>query len=162
MNNYGHGRNHSRLAYLDHRRDPLNDPALVATFHCLIGCSIGEVIGLSIGAACGWGNASTIALAVVLAFVSGFALTAWPLLRRSYPMAVAFRIALAADAASITIMEIIDNMIMLAIPGAMNVSIGSMRFWASTLLSLIVAGIVAYPVNHWLITKGKGHAHVHH
>lgn len=144
--------------------ESLNYTALVATLHCLLGCAIGEVAGLLIGTALGWGNAATIALAVVLAFGSGFVLTALPFVRRGYALKTALRIALAADAASITLMEIVDNALMLAIPGAMNAPIDSFLFWASMLVSLAVAGVAAYPLNRWLIAKGKGHAlaHVHH
>lgn len=150
----------------DHRQPvaSLNRTALVATLHCLSGCALGEVAGLFIGTALGWSNAATIALAVGLAFVSGFVLTALPFLRRGYSLAAAFRIALAADAVSIAIMEIVDNALMLAIPGAMDASIDSLLFWGSMVFSLVVAGIVAYPVNRWLIARGRGHAvaHIHH
>jgi len=144
--------------------ESLNYTALVATLHCLLGCAIGEVAGLLIGTALGWSNAATIALAVALAFVTGFAFTALPFLRRRYALKAALRIAFATDAASITIMEIVDNSLMLAIPGAMASPIDSLFFWASMLASLAVAGIAAYPVNRWLIARGKGHAvsHAHH
>jgi Domain of unknown function (DUF4396) len=144
--------------------ESLNRTALVATLHCLAGCAIGEVAGLLIGTALGWGNGATIALAVALAFVSGFALTALPFLRRGYGVKAALKIALAADAASITIMELVDNGLMLAIPGAMDAPIDSAFFWASMAVSLAVAGVVAYPVNRWLIARGQGHAvaHRHH
>lgn len=144
--------------------DSLNYTTLVATLHCLLGCAIGEVAGLLIGTALGWGNAATIALAVVLAFGSGFVFTSLPFLRRGYAPKAALRIALAADTASITIMELVDNLLMLAIPGAMDAPINSLFFWASLLVSLAVAGVAAYPVNRWLIARGKGHAvaHDHH
>lgn len=142
----------------------LNHTALVATLHCLLGCAIGEVAGLLIGTALGWSNGATIALAVGLAFLSGFALTALPFLRRGYTLKAAFKIALAADAASITIMEVVDNALMLAIPGAMDAPIDSLFFWASMAASLAIAGVAAYPVNRWLIARGQGHAvaHPHH
>lgn len=145
-------------------QESLNHTALVATLHCLLGCSIGEVAGLLIGTALGWSNAATIALAVALAFTSGFALTALPFLRRGYSLKAALRVALAADAASITIMEIVDNALMLAIPGAMDAPLDSVHFWASMVVALAVAGVAAYPVNRWLIARGKGHAvvHAHH
>lgn len=147
-----------------HRAESLNYTAFVATLHCLSGCAIGEIAGLFIGTALGWSNATTIALAVILAFASGFALTALPFLRRGYSVAAALRVALAADTASITIMEIVDNALMLAIPGAMDAPIDSPHFWASMAFSLVVAGAAAYPVNRWLIARGKGHAvaHAHH
>jgi hypothetical protein len=144
--------------------ESLNRTALVATLHCLLGCAIGEVAGLVIGTALGWGNAATIALAVALAFTSGFALTMLPFLRRGYSLKAAARIALAADTASITVMEIVDNALMLAIPGAMDAPIASVHFWVSMLVALAVAGVAAFPVNRWLIARGKGHAlaHAHH
>jgi hypothetical protein len=144
--------------------ESLNATALVATLHCLLGCAIGEVAGLFIGTALGWSNAATIALAVVLAFTSGFALTALPFLRRGYTLKSALRIALAADAASIAIMEIVDNAVMLIVPGAMSASVASLHFWGSMAASLAVAGAAAYPVNRWLIARGRGHAvaHAHH
>lgn len=144
--------------------ESLDRIALSATLHCLLGCAIGEVAGLAIGTALGWGNLETIALAVALAFLSGFAMTAIPFLRRGYPVRQALRIAFAADAASITIMEIVDNAIMLAIPGAMDAPVLSVTFWASMAVALAVAGVAAFPVNRWLIARGRGHAvaHAHH
>lgn len=144
--------------------ESLNRIAIVATLHCLLGCAIGEVLGLVIGNALGWGNGQTIILAVVLAFITGFALTAIPFLRRGYSWRAAFRVALAADAASITIMEIVDNAVMLAIPGAMNAPVLSLHFWASMAAALAIAGVAAFPVNRWLIARGRGHAivHAHH
>jgi hypothetical protein len=145
-------------------QEALNRTALVATAHCLAGCAIGEVAGMLIGTVLGWGNGPTIALAVVLAFFFGFGLTALPLLRRGYGWRDAARVAVAADAASITIMEIVDNLLMLAIPGAMDAPIISRLFWGSLAVSLVVAGFAAFPVNRWLIARGRGHAvaHAHH
>ena len=139
----------------------MNRVALVATLHCLLGCAIGEVAGLVIGNALGWSNGQTIALAVVLAFTTGFGLTAIPFLRRGYAWRAALRVAFAADAASITIMELVDNAIMLVIPGAMDAPILSLHFWSSMVLALAIAGAAAYPVNRWLIARGAGHAVVH-
>lgn len=138
--------------------------ALSATLHCLSGCALGEVAGLLIGTALGWGNVATIALAVVLAFIAGFGLTARPLLRSGMPWRQALRLALAADALSITLMEIVDNGLMLAIPGAMDAPIDALLFWASMVTALGVAGAAAYPLNRWLIARGRGHAvvHAHH
>lgn len=147
-----------------HKGSSLNQTALAATLHCLLGCAVGEVAGLLIGTAFGWTNTATIALAVALAFLSGFALTALPFLRRGYDLKSALKIALAADAASISVMEIVDNALMLAIPGAMDAAIDSLHFWASMLVSLALAGVAAYPINRWLIARGRGHAlaHAHH
>ena len=131
--------------------------------HCLTGCAIGEVAGMVIGTALGWGNGETIALAVVLAFFFGYALTLLPLVKAT-SFATAAKLALAADTASITVMEIVDNAIMLVIPGAMDAALGSVLFWGSLALALAVAAIAAFPVNRWLISRGKGHAvvHAHH
>jgi hypothetical protein len=146
------------------RRDDIGRVALAATLHCLAGCAIGEIAGMVIGTALGWGNGATIALALVLAFVSGYALTAIPLLRAGFGVKTAARLALAADTASITIMEIVDNLIMLAIPGAMDAPLDAPLFWGALFVSLAVAGVAAYPVNAWLIARGRGHAvaHAHH
>ena len=142
----------------------LNRTALMATLHCLAGCAIGEILGMVIGTALGWGNLETIALAIGLAFVSGYLFTMIPLLRSGLAVGAATRIALAADTASITIMEIVDNLVMLAIPGAMAAGLDSTLFWGSLAFSLAVAGVAAYPVNRWLIARGRGHAlaHAHH
>jgi hypothetical protein len=150
-------------AHHHHAAPPsLNRTAWSATLHCLTGCAIGEVLGMVIGTALGWGNAATIALAVVLAFLFGYALTLRPLLKMGF--ATAAKLALAADTASITIMEIVDNAIMLVIPGAMDAGLGSLLFWASLAFSLAVAAVAAFPVNRYLIARGKGHAvvHAHH
>jgi hypothetical protein len=139
----------------------LNRLAFSATVHCLTGCAIGEVLGMVIGTALGWSNVATIALAVVLAFMFGYALTMLPLLRAGLALKAALGAALAADTVSITIMEIVDNAIMLAIPGAMHAGLGSFLFWGSLTVVLLIAGAAAFPVNRWLITRGWGHALVH-
>ena len=141
---------------------PLNRLAVAATIHCLTGCAIGEVLGMVIGTALGWGNTATIALAVVLAFAFGYALTMRPLIASGLAMGAVLRLALAADTVSITIMEIVDNAIMLAIPGAMGAGLDSALFWGSLAAALLIAGAVAFPVNRWLIARGRGHAVVHH
>jgi len=142
----------------------LNRTAFSATLHCLTGCAIGEVAGMVIGTALGFSNLETIALAVALAFLFGYALTMLPLLRARMPLAAALKLAFLADTASITIMEIVDNLIMLAIPGAMDAPLSSALFWGSLAFSLAVAGAAAFPVVRWLIARGKGHAvvHAHH
>jgi Domain of unknown function (DUF4396) len=156
-----HAHRDAATAAPPHAPESLDRIALSATLHCLLGCAIGEVAGLLIGTTLGWGNGATIALAVALAFTSGFALTALPFLRRGYPLRAALRIALAADAASITIMELVDNALMLAIPGAMDAPLDSLHFWGSMTLALGVAGLAAFPVNRWLIARGRGHAVAH-
>ena len=162
-----HARHHANLPGHPHghaQASSLNRIALLATLHCLAGCAIGEIAGMVIGTALGWGNAETIALAIALAFLSGFALTAWPLLRSGHGVAVSIRIAVAADAASITVMEIVDNALMLVIPGAMDAPLDSALFWASLAISLALAALVVFPVNRRLIARGRGHAlaHRHH
>jgi hypothetical protein len=142
-------------------RAGLDRLAFSATVHCLTGCAIGEVLGLAIGTALGWGTASTIVLAVVLAFLFGYGLTMLPLLRSGLPFGTALGLALASDTASIAIMELVDNLIMLMIPGAMDAGLTSLLFWGSLAISLLVAGAVAFPVNRWLIARGRGHAVVH-
>ena len=138
--------------------------ALSATIHCLTGCAIGEVLGMVIGTALRWGDGRTIALSIVLAFLFGYALTTRPLLRSGLKVSSAVRLALAADTLSIAIMEVVDNAIMLVIPGAMQAGLDSALFWGSLALSLVVAGAAAFPVNRWLIARGRGHAvvHAHH
>ncbi len=139
----------------------LNALAFNATVHCLTGCAIGEVLGMIIGTALGWSDLATIALAVVLAFFFGYLLTSLPLLRAGMPLAAVVPIALASDTISITIMEIVDNAIMLTIPGAMEASVSSIGFWAALAVALLIAGAAAYPANRWLLARGKGHAVVH-
>lgn len=141
-----------------HKHGSLNELAISATIHCLTGCAIGEVLGMVIGTAIGLGIGATIALSVTLAFISGFGLTTIPLLRHGLPVTRALKLAFMADAASITIMEIVDNAIMLVIPGAMTAGLSSFTFWGSLLFALLVAGVAAFPVNRWLISRGSGHA----
>ncbi len=145
-------------------RASLNRTALSATVHCLTGCAIGEVLGMVIGTALGWSAAPTIALAVALAFLFGYGLTSLPLLRSGLALSTVIPIALAADTVSIAIMEVVDNAIMLLIPGAMEAGLTNFLFWGSLAFALLVAGVAAYPVNRWLIRRGRGHAvvHAHH
>ena len=155
-----HHAHHHRMAH-SAPVTSLNGLAFSATVHCLTVCAIGAVLGLVIGSALGWGNAATIARAVVLAFLFGYALTMLPLLRSGLAFGAAAGLALASDTASITIMEIVDNAIMLAIPGAMDAGLGDPLFWGSLAVALAIAGAAAFPVNRWLIARGRGHAVVH-
>jgi hypothetical protein len=139
----------------------LNRLAFSATAHCLTGCAIGEILGMVIGTALGWGNVATIALAVVLAFFFGYSLTMIPLLRSGLALATVLPLAFASDTLSITVMEIVDNLIMVVIPGAMEAGLGSLLFWGSLAFALAVAFVAAFPVNRWLIARGRGHAVVH-
>jgi Domain of unknown function (DUF4396) len=147
-----------------HAATSLNRLAYSATIHCLTGCAIGEVLGLVIATQLGWHDLPAIALAVVLSFVFGYGLTLRPLLGSGMALGAAMGLAFASDTLSITVMEIVDNAIMLSIPGAMDAPITSGLFWGSLAISLVVAGLVAYPVNRWLIARGRGHAvlHGHH
>lgn len=145
-----------------HPSPSLNRLAFTATVHCLSGCATGEVLGLVIGTALGWATVPTIALAVVLAFIFGYLFTMIPLLRAGVAFGPVLKLALAADTASVFIMEVVDNAIMLAIPGAMEAGLASGLFWASLAAALVIAAAVAFPVNRWLIARGKGHAVVHH
>lgn len=159
---HGHDQGHGHSGHQP--AASLNSLAASATLHCLTGCAIGEVLGMVIGTALGLGNFPTIVLAVVLAFLFGYALTMRPMLRHGLGLAAAAKLALAADTASITIMEIVDNAIMLVIPGAMSAGLDSLLFWGSLAFSLAIAGVAAFPVNRWLIARGRGHSvvHAHH
>lgn len=139
----------------------LNRTAFSATLHCLTGCAIGEVLGMVIGTGLGWTPWPTITLSVGLAFLFGYSFTLLPLLRAGITLALALKLALAADTASIVIMEVVDNALMLAIPGAMDAGPLTLLFWVSMGVSLLVAGLLAFPVNRWLISRGRGHAVVH-
>lgn len=139
----------------------LNSLAFSATVHCLAGCAIGEVLGLIIADTLGWGNFASIALAVILAFFFGYSLAMVPLLRAQVTLASAILLALAADTLSITVMEIVDNLIMLLIPGAMDSGPLDLLFWGSLVVALAIAFAAAFPVNRYLIARGKGHAVVH-
>ena len=132
-----------------------------ATLHCLTGCAIGEVLGMVIGTALGLHNAGTVALSIVLAFFFGYALTMRGVLRAGVPLRRALTVALAADTVSIAVMELIDNTVMVAVPGALNAGLGTALFWISLAGSLLLAFVLTTPVNHWLMSRGKGHAVVH-
>ena len=148
-------------------RPSLNRLAANATTHCLTGCAIGEVLGLIVGTQLGWSDPATIALAVVLAYVFGYALTLRPLLRSGLALGAALGVAFAADTLSITVMEIVDNAVVLLVPGAMDAGLGNPLFWGALALGLGVAWLAAFPVNRWLLGRGLGHAkamahHAHH
>ena len=135
--------------------------AFQATTHCLTGCAIGEVLGMVIATAFSWGNFAAIVLSVILAFFFGYALTMRPLLASGIGLGRASQLALSADTVSITVMEITDNAILLIIPAAMDAQLNEPLFWGSLALSLAIAGMVAFPVNRWMIGRGQGHAVVH-
>jgi len=132
-----------------------------ATLHCLTGCAIGEILGLVIGTALGLSTGATIVLAIALAFGFGYALTLTPVLRSGVALTAALAVTLAADTVSITVMELVDNSVVLVIPGAMDAGLSSVLFWGSLAVSLAVAFVLTVPVNRWLISRGRGHAVVH-
>jgi len=135
--------------------------AFSATTHCLTGCAIGEVLGLLIANALGWSDLPSIALAVVLAFFFGYSLTMWPLLRAGVAFAAAVPLALASDTLSIAVMEIVDNAIILAVPGAMDSGLDELLFWGSLAVALAIAFVPALALNYYLIRRGWGHATLH-
>jgi hypothetical protein len=144
-----------------HAGRSLNQIAFSATVHCLTGCAIGEVLGMIIGTALRWSDVATIGLAIVLAFIFGYSLSLRPLVKAGVAFKTALWLAFAADTLSITTMEIVDNVVMLIIPGAMEAHLTSALFWGSLAVALVVAGIAAFPVNRWLLARGKGHAVIH-
>ena len=159
---------HAHAAYGGHEHHELptsgralTNTAISATLHCLTGCAIGEILGMAIGTALGFSQWGTVALAVALAFLFGYALTSLPLLRAGLAVSAVIPIALASDTFSIAVMELIDNAVMLVVPGAMEAGLGSVFFWGALAFALSVAFVVALPVNRWLIARGKGHAAVH-
>ena len=139
----------------------LTRSAVSATLHCLTGCAIGEVLGMVLATWWGWSNGPSIALATVLAFFFGYSLTVRPLLRSGLGLRRAVRVALAADTLSIVTMELVDNGVVLAVPGALEAGLTDALFWGSLALSLVVAFVVTVPVNRALIARGRGHAVVH-
>jgi uncharacterized protein DUF4396 len=139
----------------------LNRLAFSATVHCLTGCAIGEIAGMVIGTALGWSNGATIAASILLAFFFGYSLTSWPLLRAGLGLRRTAPLAFASDTLSITTMEIVDTLIIVLIPGAMAAGLGDALFWGSLAVALVIAGAFAFPVNRWLLSRGKGHAVVH-
>jgi hypothetical protein len=144
-----------------HDTRALNNVALDATLHCLTGCAIGEVVGMIIATAAALSNGATVAISVALAFVFGYSLTSLPLLRAGLALAAVIPIALASDTLSIALMELVDNAIIVAIPGALHAGLSDLLFWASLSFSLAVAGAAAFPLNRWLLARDKGHAAVH-
>lgn len=146
---------------MEHEQQSLNRLAFSATVHCLSGCAVGEVLGMTLGTAFGLSDLATIVLAIALAFLFGYSFTSVPLLRSGMALATVIPLALASDTISIMIMEIVDNAIMLLIPGAMDATLSDVGFWAALAAALLIAGAAAYPVNRWLISRGKGHAVIH-
>ncbi|RYU10140.1 DUF4396 domain-containing protein [Nocardioides iriomotensis] len=146
---------------MDTRTDSAWRTAISATLHCLTGCAIGEVLGMVLATWWGWSTWPSVALAVVLAFFFGYLLTMSSVLRAGLPFAAAVRVALAADTVSIAVMEVVDNAVMVTVPGALHAGLANWIFWAALVFSLLVAFVVTVPVNHWMIGRGLGHAKVH-
>ncbi|MEU4148439.1 DUF4396 domain-containing protein [Streptomyces parvulus] len=135
-----------------------------ATLHCLTGCAVGEILGMVIGTALAWGNAPTMVLAIVLAFLFGYSFTLLSVRRSGLGLRAAVKVALAADTVSIAVMELVDNGIIALTPGAMDAHLTEWLFWATLAAALAVAFVLTTPVNKWMIGRGKGHAvvHAHH
>ena len=144
-----------------HQMGGLDSMALSATLHCLTGCAIGEILGLMVGTAIGLSTGGTVVLAVGLAFLFGYTLSTFPLLRAGLGVGAALSIVLAADTLSIAVMEVVDNAVMALIPGAMDAGLVNALFWISMLIALAAAFVAAYPVNRYLLARGKGHALTH-
>jgi len=144
-----------------HAEQNLNRAALSATNHCLTGCAAGEVAGMAIATAAGWGNLASIVVAVALAFVFGYSLTLWPVLRAGLSFRQATGVALAADTVSIAIMEAVDNVFILVVPGALEAGLGDAKFWWSIALGFAIAFLPAFFANKYLIARGRGHAVAH-
>ncbi len=158
-----HGHQHTTSAEHRHHGAPAAgwSMAVSATLHCLTGCAVGEVLGMAIGTALGWSTLPTLVLAVALAFFFGYALSMRGVLRAGVGFRQALRVALAADTASITVMELVDNGVLLVIPDAMDAALNSPLFWGSLAVALAIAFVVTVPVNKWLFSRGKGHAVAH-
>jgi hypothetical protein len=159
----GVGDSHTAIEHAAHAVEPaqLNRLATSATNHCLTGCVLGEVVGMVIATAFGWGDVASIAVAVGLAFLFGYSLTSLPLLRAGLALGAIVPIALAADTVSIAIMELIDNLTIVVVPGALEAGLGDARFWLPLLGGFVIAWPFAFAVNRAMIRRGKGHAVVH-
>ena len=164
MESHAEHDDHAQTHDAEHNEQSLTRTAISATVHCLTGCAIGEVAGLALATALGWSNGASIAASILLAFVFGYSLTMIPLLRTGLTAREALPLAFASDTFSIATMEIIDSLVVLAVPGAMAAGLGDPLFWGSLAFALFVAFWAAVPVNRWLIARGKGHAaiHAHH
>ena len=158
MDEHGHDHHHGPLPSSGRALDGV---AMSATLHCLSGCALGEVAGMIVGTALGLSNLATIVISIVLAFAFGYSLTSLPLLRAGLTLAAVAPVALASDTFSIATMEVVDNVVMVVIPGALHAGLGDLLFWGSLSFSLVVAGLAAFPVNRFLLARGKGHAAVH-
>ncbi|MFG2644141.1 DUF4396 domain-containing protein [Streptomyces sp. NPDC048370] len=158
---HGHDGHHGHEDHGDAGGKASWSMAMKATLHCLTGCAIGEVLGMIIGTALGWGNAPTMILAITLAFFFGYSLTLWAVVRAGLSLKAAVGVALAADTLSIAVMEIVDNGVLLLVPGAMDAHLTDALFWGALAFAFLVAFLITTPVNKWMIGRGKGHAVVH-
>src|SRR3954470_24316742 len=151
-------------AHAEQSSQSVNRLAFSATVHCLTGCAIGEVLGMILSTWWGWGSFASIVLSIVLAFIFGYGLTSLPLLRSGMTLREVAPLAFASDTASIATMEIVDNLFVVIVPGALAAGLGDALFWWSLAVGLLIAGVVAWPLNRWLIARGRGHAvvHAHH
>ncbi|WP_226344299.1 DUF4396 domain-containing protein [Agilicoccus flavus] len=149
------------ITHAEHDHHDMSGMAVGATLHCLTGCAIGEIVGLMVGTALGWATLPTTALAIGLAFVFGYSLSALPLVRGGIALGSALSLVLAADTLSIATMEVVDNAVMLLVPGAMDAGLTNPLFWVSMAIALLVAFFAALPVNRYLLRRGKGHAITH-
>ncbi|MEU6393908.1 DUF4396 domain-containing protein [Streptomyces sp. NPDC046939] len=161
MDHTAHQHQHEHEHHAHHGSGASWRTAAQATLHCLTGCAIGEILGMVIGTAAGLHNAATVVLSIALAFVFGYALTMRGVLRAGLPVRQALKVALAADTVSIAVMELIDNTVMVGVPGAIDAGLSQALFWVSLAASLAVAFVLTTPVNRWMIGRGKGHAVVH-
>ncbi|MFD5039300.1 DUF4396 domain-containing protein [Streptomyces sp. NPDC058377] len=162
MDHSAHHAHAAHQAHGGHHRGPVTwGAAAKATLHCLTGCAIGEILGMAIGTALMWGNAATMVLAIVLAFVFGYSLTLFAIRKAGLDFKTAVKVALAADTVSIIVMELVDNGIIALVPGAMDAHLDETLFWTSLLGGFVVAFLLTTPVNKWMIGRGKGHAVVH-
>lgn len=162
-NTHQHHEHHEHAGHDQHAGHDMASTrmAVSATLHCLTGCAIGEIVGLMIGTALGLSTLATIGIAVGLAFLFGYTLSTMPLLRAGAAVGTALSIVLAADTLSILTMEVVDNVVMALIPGAMEAGLVNPVFWVSMPIALAVAFFAALPVNKWLLSRGKGHALTH-
>jgi preprotein translocase subunit SecG len=156
-----HAHHEDHDAHAHHEMAGLNGMALSATLHCLTGCAIGEIAGLMIGTAIGLSTGWTIVLAVSLAFLFGYTLSTFPLVKAGLSVGAALAVVFAADTLSIAVMEVVDNLVMASIPGAMEAGLVNWIFWVSMMIALTAAFFAAYPVNRYLLSRGKGHALTH-
>jgi len=156
-----HGHDHGHEQHQPPSSRQLTRMAVSATLHCLLGCAIGEILGMVLGTAWGWSNLATVLLSTTLAFAFGYALSLRSVLRSGVPLRQALRLVLLADTVSIATMEVVDNLVMVAVPGAMDTHLGDPLFWGTLAFSLMIAFVVTVPVNRWLIARGKGHAVIH-